>query len=604
MAALMAATCAAAGGGPMLFMASNVIATSVPVGRGAQDERVVGIRITTAGQADPLGVSLFAFNLNGCSSLQDLDTVKVYYAGASPRMATATLFGAGTVQAGTIQVAGQQVLQEGDNYFWVICNVSTSAQEGHVIKGELVSVTGGGQDYTPAATSTTDERMILLGHKLLFSGGDYGSANWRIPALIRAADGALVAVADKRWNGPGDLPGNIDIVARRSTDQGSTWSVPVTIADFGSAGAADAALVLDRNTGDLLCLFGSHVGLFQSTHANPIRFQVARSQDNGITWGPPEEHTTEIYAPNWQAAWIASGNACQLRSGRIVGAVGVRLTSGSAISNFMIYSDDGGHSWHYKPAMASSVGDEAKIAELDNGDLMMNIRNQTPDRRRIVISANGGETWGAPYFQQELTDPFVNGELLRYTSTLDGYDQSRLLFSIAADPSVRRNLTVFLSYDEGASWPISRTVYSGLAAYSSLTILEDGTIGCFYENGEYETYQLYFARFTLEWLTHGQDQWTTPSGIQLPAVRGTGLQVLPNPASGQAAVAFTIVEPALCTGQLLDSKGEVVDVLFRAVFQPGTHRHQFDLGKLPPGNYVVELRCGGRVETGKLVVVH
>ncbi|MCL4282778.1 MAG: exo-alpha-sialidase [Flavobacteriales bacterium] len=591
-------------GGDMSFTGSNVIATSVPVGIGEQAERVIGIRISTTGQGMPLSVSDVSFNLNGTTDLADLGSVEVFYTGGSPRMTTDMPFGTVPAAAGTIQVSGFQELQEGDNYFWVTCTVSADAQEGHVIKGELVSVTGVGQDYTPAITSTDDQRMILLEHKLLYSSGDYGAANWRIPAIIRAADGSLVAVADKRWNGPGDLPNDIDLVARRSTDQGDTWSEPVTIADFGTAGAADAALVLDRSTGDLLCLFGSHVGLFQSTHANPIRFQVARSQDNGITWSAPTEHTSEIYAPTWQAAWIASGNACQLRSGRIVGAVGVRQTSGNAISNFMIYSDDGGDTWNYKPAVASSVGDEAKIAELDNGDLMMNIRNQTPDRRRIVTSTNGGDSWSPPSFQQELIDPFVNGELIRYTSVLDGYDQSRLLFSIAADPSVRRNLTIFLSYDEGATWPVSRTIYTGLSAYSSLTVLDDGTIGCFYENGEYDTYQLYFARFSLDWLTHGADHWEAPTSVQ--EADGSGallLEVMPNPAKGEATVQFELREADDLTAVLIDAKGQVVDTLFQGPFSAGAHRRSINLGGLASGSYVVEVV--GRLQgmTRRMVVL-
>jgi Neuraminidase (sialidase) len=179
----------------------------------------------------------------------------------------------------------------------------------------------------------------------------------------------------------------------------------------------------------------------------------------------------------------------------------------------MIYSDDVGLTWNYKSSQASAIGDEAKIMELDNGNLIMNIRNKTPNCRKIVVSEDGGDTWGAPFFQHELIDPAVNADFIRYTSVLDGYDKSRLLFSTASHPTTRKNLTLFMSYDEGVTWPVSKVIYEGLSGYSSLTILNDGTIGCAYENGEFEEYQIYFVRLSLDWLTDGKDSYQRPNDI-------------------------------------------------------------------------------------------
>ncbi len=484
----------------MVYKESTVITTSIPVGRGEANERIIAVRIETEGSESPLEMTAIEFELNGTTSRSDLDRVKVYYTAGNPRLTTDHLFGTAAPQEGIIMVTGKQLLKEGFNHFWVTADLSPDAAEGNFLKGEINVITLGGRVYTLASGTTGDARLIVLEHKLLFSGGDYGSVNFRIPAVITADDGSIVVAVDARRDVPGDLPNNIDIMVRRSTDMGDSWSEAATIADFGAFGASDPSLVKDRNTGNLLCMFASHQGLFQSTPLHPIRFQVCRSRDNGMTWSAPTEHTGQIYAPGWYAAWLASGSAHQMRSGRIVGAIGVRQDSGNVISNFMIYSDDGGQSWNYKPAMASAVGDEAKIVELDNGNLMMNIRNRTPDCRKIVVSEDGGDSWGEPYYQVELIDPAVNGDFIRYTSVLDGYDRSRLLFSIAAHPTTRKNLTLFLSYDEGATWPVSKVINPGLSGYSCLTVLSDGTIGCFYENGEYEEFQLYFTRVSLDWL--------------------------------------------------------------------------------------------------------
>ena len=493
----------------MVYKESTAITTSIPVGRGEDNERIIAVRVETEGSENPLIMTALEFSLTGTTSLSDLENLKVYYTSGNPRLKTDHLFGTVAVQEGTIIITGSQVLNEGFNHFWVTADLSAGAAEGNFLKGEILTVTVGGQAYTVSPGSTDDARLIVLEHKLLFSGGDYGSVNFRIPAVKTANDGSIVVALDARRGLAGDLPNNIDIMVRRSTDMGETWSEAVTIADFGPFGASDPSLVKDRNTGDLLCMFASHQGLFQSTPLNPIRFQVCRSQDNGVTWSTPVEHIGQIYASGWYAAWLASGSAHQMRNGRIIGAIGVRQNSGNIISNFMVYSDDGGQSWSYKPAVASTVGDEAKIVELDNGSLMMNIRNQTPDCRKIVISEDGGDSWGTPYYQYELIDPAVNGDFIRYTSVLDGYNKSRLLFSIAAHPTTRKNLTLFLSYDEGATWPVSKVINPGLSGYSCLTILSDGTIGCFYENGEYEEFQLYFARISLDWLSGGSDTFTS-----------------------------------------------------------------------------------------------
>jgi sialidase-1 len=73
-----------------------------------------------------------------------------------------------------------------------------------------------------------------------------------------------------------------------------------------------------------------------------------------------------------------------------------------------------------------------------------------------------------------------------------------LLFSNTADAARRVNLTVRLSCDSGRSWPVSKTVDPGLAMYSVMARLPDGTIGMLYENGDAEG--LTFVRFDLRWL--------------------------------------------------------------------------------------------------------
>jgi len=68
-------------------------------------------------------------------------------------------------------------------------------------------------------------------------------------------------------------------------------------------------------------------------------------------------------------------------------------------------------------------------------------------------------------------------------------------------------VTVFLSYDEGQTWPIKKTLCAGTSAYSSLTVLPDGTIGAYIEEDESIPYRMVFVNFSLKWLTNGADAY-------------------------------------------------------------------------------------------------
>jgi len=496
----------------MQYTGMSLLQTELPVGKGDADQRILAVNVTTTGTANPISLTSLSFTMNGTTSPADVSGIKIYYTGASNRFATTTQFATATPQSGTITATGSQALASGNNYFWIAYDVASGATENNVLDAtcESITVSGTAYNFSSPNNSVAGSRTVFLTNKLLFSSGDYGSSNYRIPAVITAADGSLVTVTDKRWSGPGDLAAKIDPVVRRSTDGGQTWSAPLTIANFGGPnGAGDAALVLDKtkNPGMLLCLFAANQGFGASTPGNPIRIQYSKSTDNGITWSVPTDITDQVYGSGcsnpltqgWYGAFVASGRMHQLRSGRIAGVLAVRQTSGGTIDNFMLYSDDGGTSWSVSPGIAAAgQANEAKIVELNNGNLMMSTRR--PGARLISFSTDGGLTWGAATVQNQLVEPGCDGDFIRYSSTLDGAPQNVLLHSIPNNSSTRKNVSVFVSNDEGANWSPLKTIYPQASAYSSLMVLPDGTVGVYYECGEYETYQMYFARFSVSQL--------------------------------------------------------------------------------------------------------
>lgn len=350
---------------------------------------------------------------------------------------------------------------------------------------------------------------------VLFNMGDYDSQYWRIPALVTAADNSLVAVVDKRGSSLGDLPNTISIMSRRSTDNGKNWSEPVVVAQGGNGKTyGDPAVVLDKKTGNLICMFVGDQGLWNATPYNRQGIYISKSTDNGVSWSEPVAITDQVYAnhSSWYAGFAGSGHGLCLKDGRLMFVLAIRATSATEVPlhNYAIYSDDGGDNWTLSTNAATTAGDEAKVVELENGDILMSIRNPSKGNRIFCKSTDRGQTWGKAYFETELKDPACNGDIIRYSySTDEGSEgKSRLLHSLPESTTTRENVTIYLSEDDGETWPIKKRLVDGYSAYSSLTVLSDGTIGALVEEGKWDSnlpgedgFQLVFYRFTMDWLT-------------------------------------------------------------------------------------------------------
>ena len=330
----------------------------------------------------------------------------------------------------------------------------------------------------------------------LYRPGDYGSANWRIPALLCLDDGTLLAVCDKRKYNEIDLPEDIDIVCRRSDDLGHTWSSPQPLIEGTGRGHGygDPALV-QCSGGDVLCLFAGHNGYFQSSDSLPIRVFMKRSTDRGLTWGDTVDLTHVLWdsASTYRGAFVASGNGLRLRkgshTGRLLFAAAVLRRTGWVSDNYILYSDDEGHSWH-RSQMAFESGDEAKLIELADGRLLLSVRRK--GERGWNISDDGGEHWGTQDLWPDMTVNACNGEMLRM-------DDTTLIHSIP-NSMQRENVSLYRSTDEGHTWHSPRLLAAGPSVYSSLTLLPDGTIGCLVEKNPSGSCELWYYRFNRTWL--------------------------------------------------------------------------------------------------------
>ena len=484
-------------------------------GRGNNDEVAVKVELETIGEGD-YAFQTVKLDLGGTTSLSDIEAVKVYSTTSDKfdarNLEDATLLGTfkSIEETMTCDLSGSTAV--GSSYLYVTFDVAEGATEGNQISIRLTELDG------KAVEMDATSREVLLARTLVFAPGDYNSMYYRIPGIITAKDGSLVAVTDARKYNQGDLPGDIDVTVRRSTDGGKTWSEPVIIAkgQGQNRGYGDAALVQTTEEGGLLCIFAGANGLGASTPSDPIRTYYSKSTDNGKTWSTPVDITDQIYGAgcsdteraSWQASFCASGRGLLTSKGRIMFVAAIRHYSyNNTLYNHVVYSDDNGATWHVSD-VAMEGGDESKVVELNDGTILMSIRRQGGGARFFNTSKDNGETWGNHSEWPELLEPGCNGDIVRYTSTLDGYDKDRILHTLPNDLSSRQNVTMFLSYDEGKTWPFKKTVCKTGSAYSSATILNDGTIGVYLEeNYNTEDYSTYFLNFSLDWLTDGADTW-------------------------------------------------------------------------------------------------
>ena len=123
----------------------------------------------------------------------------------------------------------------------------------------------------------------------------------------------------------------------------------------------------------------------------------------------------------------------------------------------------------------------------------------TPNRLQSR-SYDYGETWTEATVINGIPASHSNGDLIYYTSTLNGYDKNRLITLVDAIPYRNGNNggpglpTFYISYDEGYTWSNKKQLYSGNAGYSSLAILKDGSIGILAELGNSWNGPIYFLK--------------------------------------------------------------------------------------------------------------
>lgn len=355
----------------------------------------------------------------------------------------------------------------------------------------LVPAVSSAQDGTPATQ--------------VFVAGNEGYNVYRIPAIIRAANGDLLAFCEARTGGDAS---EIDLVMKRSTDQGNSWSelqVVQESSEFKSLFDGEIPPITVGNPAPVVDLLDpDHPGrIWLPFTVENDRVFVTRSDDQGANWSEPREITSDVKLDAW--GWYATGpvHSIQIQNGphrgRLVIPADHRLGDKGAdrgpLGAQAILSDDHGLSWRLGAVDASYEdglnANETTVVELSDGTLYFNTRDQNGEAtgtRGEAWSSDGGESFASRASNWKsfrpasavLDPPVVQCALLRVGN--------RLLFSGPDENGPtgkgRSDLRVRFSDDDGQSWMDGPLVHTGPAAYSDLVLLDAGNVGVLFEAGD------------------------------------------------------------------------------------------------------------------------
>jgi len=300
-----------------------------------------------------------------------------------------------------------------------------------------------------------------------------------------------------------DLQEDIDIGLSRSTDGGRSWEPVRVIMDMGEYGGlpqeqngcSDPGIIVDRQTGDIFCFAvwmngkpGKHQWTGNGSEpgyeiGKSAQFLMVRSRDDGRTWSQPENLTRRLKRPEWWLFAPSPQQGINLSDGTLVMPAQGRDAQGKEFSTVMT-SRDHGATWAVG-APAYSGGSECQAAQLGDGSVMLNMRNENERFRAVFVTRDLGRSWQAHETNRNtLIEPNCNGSLLRVDLDGEGRPRHVLLFANPHSTKSRTHQTIQVSFDDGRTWPLSHHLLldEGLGAgYPSLSRVDDRHVGIVYE---------------------------------------------------------------------------------------------------------------------------
>lgn len=471
-------------------------------------------------QSDRNGTSLdsISFHIDGAA---DVDSLALFSTGEKDEFSPSNPLCDPVPAASESKLQIKHSLRAGKNVVWLSCRLKAKADLSQSVAVICTGVQSSAGQFVPKTTGQPVRHHIgiaLRRHK------DDGVHTYRIPALTTSASGSLLAVYDMRRRAGRDLQEDIDIGLSRSTDGGHTWESPRVIMDMGEYGGlpqeqngcSDPGIIVDHQTREIFCFAvwmngkpGQHQWRGDGSEpgyeiGKTAQMLVVRSKDDGLTWSKPENLTRSLKPEKWWLVAPAPQQGFQLADGTLVMPSQGRNETGEPFSTIMV-SRDHGTTWKFgMPAYLG--GSECQAVPLDDGSIMLNIRNDHDKFRAVFITRDFGKTW-TPHStnRNTLIEPTCNASLLRLDYVMGTEKKHVLLFANPHSQKARTHQTIQVSFDDGVTWPerYHRLLDEGRGAgYASLTRIDDKHVGIVYEGSQAH---IVFEKFTIAELLRPSD---------------------------------------------------------------------------------------------------
>lgn len=472
----------------------------IPVLKGMESNELLSLRIyVPAGEKEISFKNITAIlNPKGLKSVEKID---VFFTGNEPFFGTRNKLASINPTSSLLNLPINLDLRPGINYLWISAKLKENADidskiEFHVNQIEDVL----GKKHQVAEEGNGYVKRIGVA---VLRAGDNGVNTYRIPGIATTDKGSLIAVYDVRYQNAKDLPGNIDVGLSRSTNGGKTWEPMKVIMDMGEPnennGVGDPAVLFDPATKKIWVIAlwskgnrsiaGSRPGLSEDITGQMV---LVNSDDDGLTWSTPKSITATTKNPKWNLFFNGPGSGIAMANGKIVFAA--QYWDENAIPHStLVYSADHGKSWKTEDGPKANTT-EAQLIETQPGTIMLNMRDNRGSFRSIATTKDMGKTWTEHHTSYKaLQDPVCMASFIKGNIGTKGKQEETVFFGNNNTRADRYNLTIKASLDLGESWNSKNELLIDERksyGYSSLTMVDDNTVGIFYEGVR----DLYFVR--------------------------------------------------------------------------------------------------------------
>lgn len=500
----------------------TVIQGSRTTGVGNTKQAVLRVEVEPEAPCHPTS---FSVSLTGAANVTKIEawftTADQLYAEG----VTSTLLGSNTSPVegtNTIIVDGgnTSLLKMGENnYIWITADISSDPDvESNEVDASISSISYVNALNNPNTCTgfngNPDGAMrIFYRQNYLWVSTDQNSdvsRFYRNPAILSLGDGKVLSFCEYRYDDVSELGKDyddsdyghrIDVLMRKSTDNGATWSNAVTIAtgtdatENSKASGFSMPAVVRTSSGKIICLAAMGTEAYDS-NVGLRHIAMITSSDEGTTWTTP----TDIYnSIDWgehspSSAYITAGKGITLSNGRVAFAMNIKASGNTR--QLILYSDDEGENWTVSTELAFNDSyynvRYGKLEVMNDNRLFISGSCSTNHYGRGYSFTTGNalgdgiNTWGEPAnWNGNLNSYDLNDDILYYGRATNGLASTDIFFHTVFNRTSSEGdaLRLYVSFDQTKSWKEFFTILPANAAVSSMQRLSDNNLAVAFEDG-------------------------------------------------------------------------------------------------------------------------